>query len=101
MEDNEIFGRNNIFIFILLFQTQHDLTKLWNSADKYNLEPVISFYSSFTIAHNFGLNNTLEDKALKVINKIEISKAAVIGRLCGCFFIKWTWAFIKACFWTL
>ena len=59
------------------------LIKLPNTPDKYNLESVINYYSSFTIADDFCLNKTSENKVLKIILKIEISKTA--GRLTGRF----------------
>ena len=41
------------------------LIKLPNTPDKYNLESVINYYSSFTIADDFCLNKTSENKVLK------------------------------------
>ena len=38
------------------------LTKLQNPLDKYNLEPVINYYSSFTITDDFCLQKTSEDE---------------------------------------
>ena len=62
--------------------------KLPNSPDKYNLESVINYYSSFTIADNFCLNiKPSENKALKVIKEIEISKAASMNKLSGKFLL--------------
>ena len=61
------------------------LIKLLNPPDKYNLESVINYYSSFTIADDFSLNKTSENKVLKIILKIEISKAAGIDKLSGRF----------------
>ena len=43
------------------------LIKLPNPPDKYNLEFVINYYSSFTIADDFSLNKTSENKVLKII----------------------------------
>ena len=43
------------------------LTKPPNTPDKYNLESVINYYSSFTITDDFFWNNTSEDKALKIV----------------------------------
>ena len=59
--------------------------KLPNSPDKYNLESIINYYSSFTIADNFCLNKTSENKTLKIIKEIEISKAASMNKLSGQF----------------
>ena len=61
------------------------LIKLPNTPDKYNLESVINYYSSFTIADNFCLNKTSENKVLKIIKEIEISKAASMNKLSGQF----------------
>ena len=38
------------------------LTKLPNPLEKYNLESVINYYSSFTITNDFCLNKTSQDK---------------------------------------
>ena len=43
------------------------LIKLPNPPDKYNLEFVINYYFSFTIADDFSLNKTSENKVLKII----------------------------------
>ena len=43
------------------------LNKLPNHPEMYNLESVINNYSSFTIAGDFCLNNTSENKVLKII----------------------------------
>ena len=59
------------------------LSKLPNPPAKYNLKSVINCYFSFTIANDFCLNKTSENKVLKIILKIEISKTA--GRLTGRF----------------
>ena len=56
------------------------LIKLPKPPDKYNLESVINYYSSLTITDGFCLNKTLENKVLKIILKIEISKTASIDR---------------------
>ena len=57
------------------------LIKLLNPPDKYNLESVINYYSIFTITDDFSLKKTSENKVLKIILKIEISKAAGIEKL--------------------
>ena len=59
------------------------LIKLPNPPDKYNLQPVIGYYSGFTISVDFCLNNTSEEKVLKIMTNIESSKAAGIGRSSG------------------
>ena len=61
------------------------LTELPNLPDKYNLESVINFYSSFTITDDFCLNKTSECKVLKIIQKIDISKSAGIDKFSGSF----------------
>ena len=68
------------------FEAQQNLFLLnFHSPDKYNLESIINYYSSFTIADNFCLNKTSENKALKIIKEIEISKAASMNKLSGQF----------------
>lgn len=57
------------------------LFKLPNHPDKYGLESVINYHSSFTITADFCLNKTSKNKVLKIILKIEISKATRIDRL--------------------
>ena len=42
------------------------LIKLLNPPDKYNVESVINYYSSFTIADDFCLNKTSKNKILKI-----------------------------------
>ena len=78
MEDNDISTYETRLAESLLI-------KLRNPPDKYNLEPVINYYSSFTITDDFCLNKTSENKVLWIIKKIEISKAAGIDKLSGQF----------------
>ena len=59
------------------------LIKLPNPPDKYNLESVMNYYSNFIIADDFCSNKTSQNKVLKIILKIEISKAAGIDKLSG------------------
>ena len=47
------------------------LIKLPNPPDKYNLQSVIRYYSSFTISDDFCLSNTSEEKVLKIMTNIE------------------------------
>ena len=63
------------------------LIKLLNSPDKYNLQSVIRYYSSFTISDDFCLSNTSEEKVLKIMKNIENSKAAGVDKL-SCWFLK-------------
>ena len=88
MEDNDTltYGTRSIStVFKNFFENLAKtlLTKLPSSTEKYNLESFITCYSIFTIADDFCLNNTSEDKILKIIKKIDISKAAGIDRLSG------------------
>ena len=90
MEDNDTLTydtRSISKVFKNLFSSSAKslLVKLPNPPDKYNLESVINYYSSFTIADDFSLNKTSENKVLKIILKIEISKAAGIDKLSGRF----------------
>ena len=55
------------------------LTEFPNPLDKYNLESNCN--SRFTISDGFYLNNTSEDKVLKIILKIQICKATSVDML--------------------
>ena len=49
--------------------------KLPNHCDKYNLENVMYYDSTFSSTYNFYLNNTLEENTLKMINiEIELNQ---------------------------
>ena len=61
------------------------LIKLPNPPDKYNLQSVLRYYSSFTISDYFCLSNTSEEKVLKIMTNIESSKAAGADKLSGRF----------------
>ena len=61
------------------------LIKLANPSDKYNLQSVLSYYSSFTISDYFCLSNTPEEKVLKIMRNIESSKSVGVGKLSGRF----------------
>ena len=63
------------------------LIKLPNPPDKYNLQSVIRYYSSFMISDDFCLSNTSEEKVLKLMTNIESSKAAGVDKL-SCRFLK-------------
>ena len=54
--------------------------------DRYDLEYVSNYYSSFIITDDFCLNKTLQGKVLKIIKNIVISKAAGIDRFPWRFF---------------
>ena len=64
--------------------TESILIKLPNPLNKYNLESVINYFSSFTIAEDFCLNKTSESKVL-IILEIEITKAPGMDKLSGRF----------------
>ena len=68
MEDNETstYARSISTVF-KNFLAESPLTKLANPLNKYDLESVVNYYSSFTITDYFFWNNTSEDKVLKVI----------------------------------
>ena len=61
------------------------LIKLPNPPDKYNLQSVIRYYSSFTISNDFCLSNISEEKVLKIMTNIASSKAAGADKLSGRF----------------
>ena len=61
------------------------LIKLPNPPDKYNLQSVIRYYSSFMISNDFCLSNISEEKVLKIVTNIEISEAAGVDKLFGRF----------------
>ena len=61
------------------------LIKIPNPHDKYNLQSVIRYYSSFAISADFCLSNTSEEKDLKIMTNIESSKAAGVDKLSGRF----------------
>ena len=57
------------------------LIKLPNSPDKYNVQSIIRYYSSFTIVDQFCLSDTFKEKLLKIITNTESSKAPGVDRL--------------------
>ena len=61
------------------------LIKLPSPPDKYNLQSVIRYYSSFMISDDFCLSNTSGEKVLKIMTNIVISKAAGVDKLSGRF----------------
>ena len=83
MEDNDILTYDTrtiskVFKNFLSSLAEFLLIKLPSPSDKYNLESVVNYYSSFTIADDFSLNKISENKVLKRILKIEMSKAVGI-----------------------
>ena len=69
MEDNHTHSISTVFKNFFSNLAESLLTKLPNPPDKYNLESVINYYSSFTIANDFCLKKTSENKVLKIISK--------------------------------
>ena len=69
MEDNDYDTLSISKVFKTFFSSlaKSLLIKLPNPPDTYNLEFVINYYSSFTIADHFSLNKTSENKVLKII----------------------------------
>ena len=61
------------------------LIKLPSPPDKYNLQSVIKYYSSFMISDDFCLSNTSEEKVLKMMTNIESPKAAGVDKQSGKF----------------
>ena len=61
------------------------LIKLPSPPNKYSLQSVIRYYSSFMISDDFCLSNTSEEKVLKIMTNIEIFKAAGVDKLFGRF----------------
>ena len=90
MEDNDTLTYetrtiSKVFKNFLSSLAEFLLIKLPSPSDKYNLESVVNYYSSFTIADDFSLNKISENKVLKRILKIEMSKAVGIDKLSGRF----------------
>ena len=86
--DNLTYDTRSIFnIFKNFFSNlaKSLLIKPPSCPDKYNLQSVIRYYSSFMISDGFCLSNTSEEKVLKIIINIEISKAAGVDKLSGRF----------------
>ena len=86
MEDNDtltynIFSTSKVFKNFSSSLAESFLIKLPNPPGKYSLEFVPNYYSSFTIADDFSLNETSENKVWKMILKIKISKVAGIKKL--------------------
>ena len=54
-------------------------------SNKYNVESVFLYYSIFAIPEVFHIKNTLEEKVFKIMENIEISKAADRDKLRGRF----------------
>ena len=61
------------------------LIKLTNAPNKYNIEPVFQYYSKFIIEKPFHMSITSEEEVLKIMQNIDISKAAGTDNLPGKF----------------
>ena len=61
------------------------LIKLPIAPDKYNIESVFQYYSKFIIEKPFHLRDTSEKEVFKIMQNIDISKAAGIDNLFGKF----------------
>ena len=59
--------------------------KLPDPSNKYNLESVFLYYSNFDIPEVFHIKSTSEEKVFKIMENIDISKAAGIDNLRGNF----------------
>ena len=57
------------------------LIKLPNAPNKYNIESVFQYYSKFIIEKPFHLGHTFEEQVFKIMQNIEILKAAGIDNL--------------------
>ena len=82
--DTLIYNTSSIVtIFKNLFSSLKDslLMKLPKPPDKYNLQSVIRYYSSFKISNDFCLNNTSEEKVMKIMTNIDSSKASGVDKL--------------------
>ena len=56
------------------------LIKLSNHPDKYKLQSIFRYYSTFTISDDFYLRNTSEEKVLKVMTINKSSKAPGVDK---------------------
>ena len=61
------------------------LAKLPDPLNKNNLESVFLYYSNLAISEVFHIKSTSQEKVFKIMEKIEISKAAGIEILSGRF----------------
>ena len=61
------------------------LIKLPNASKKYNIESVFQYYSKCIIEKPFHLSITSQEEIFKIIQNIDISKAAGIDNLSGSF----------------
>ena len=92
IKENDILTYDTVSIF-RIFQNLFSnlakslLIKLPNPPDKYNLQPVFRYYSSFTISDDFYLSNTSQEKVLKIMTSTESSKATGVDKL-SCRFLK-------------
>ena len=61
------------------------LAKLPDPSNKYNIESIFLYYSNFAIPGVFHIKSTSEEKVFKIMENIDISKAAGIDKLPGSF----------------
>ena len=85
IEENDNLTYEKRSISKILKLAEFLLIKLPNPPEKYNLQSVIRYFSSFMISDNFCLNNTSEEKVLKIMTNIESTKADGIDRISGRF----------------
>ena len=76
---------SNVFKDFFSNLAESFLAKLPDPSNKYNLESVFFYYSNFAIPEIFHIKSTLEEKIFKIMENIEISKAAGIDKLPGTF----------------
>ena len=75
----------NIFKDFFSHLAESLLIKLSNAPNKYNIESVFQYYSKFIIEKPFHLSIISQEKVSKIIQNLDISKAAVIDNLSGKF----------------
>ena len=75
----------NIFKDFFSHLAESLLIKLSNAPNKYNIESVFQYYSKFIIEKPFHLSITSQEEVFKIIQNIDISKAAGIDNLSGKF----------------
>ena len=61
------------------------LIKLPNAPNKYDIESVFQYYSKFISEKHFHLSITSQEEVFKIIQNIDIVKAAAIDNLSGKF----------------
>ena len=79
------FWKTFLQVYQDLFQLNFQILRTSINLLRVCLGSVINYYSSSTIADDFCLNKTSENKVLQIIKKIEIFKAAGRDKLSGRF----------------